>query len=51
MDSLQDDEDSGLPDLETDDDDQESENVITQFEVQDDGMIMALLNLCTLSTL
>ncbi len=39
MDSLQDDEDSCPPDLETDDDDQESVNVVPQFEVQDDGMI------------
>ncbi len=50
MDSLQDDDYSGLPDLETDDDDQESQNVIQQFEVQvlqDDGII----ELCTTSTL
>jgi hypothetical protein len=32
MNSLQDDEDSGPPDFETDDDDQESVNVIPQFE-------------------
>jgi hypothetical protein len=45
MDSLQKDEDSGPPHFETDDDDQESGNVIPQFEV------LALLNLCTTSTL
>ncbi len=39
MDSLQDDEDSDMPDLETDDDDQESVNVIPQFEVQADDII------------
>jgi hypothetical protein len=39
IDSLQEDDYSGLPDLETDDDDQESVNVIPQFEVQDDGII------------
>ncbi len=39
IDSLQEDDYSGLPDLETDDDDKESVNVIPQFEVQDDGMI------------
>jgi hypothetical protein len=38
IDSLQDDEDSCPPDLETDDDDQESVNVIPQFEVQVDGL-------------
>ncbi len=38
IDSVQDDEDSGLPDLETDYDYQESVNVIPQFEVQDDGI-------------
>jgi hypothetical protein len=37
--SLQDDEDSGPPDLESDDDDQESVHVIPKFEVQDDGII------------
>ncbi len=35
IDSLQDDDYNGLSDLETDDDDQESVNVIPQFEVQD----------------
>jgi hypothetical protein len=39
IDSLQDDEQSGLPDLEADNDDQESVNVVPQFEVQDDGII------------
>ncbi len=39
IDPLQDDEDSGQPDSETDEDDQESVNVIPQFEVQDDGII------------
>jgi hypothetical protein len=36
---------SGLPDLETNDDDQESVNVIPQFEVQDDGMIEFMHNI------
>jgi hypothetical protein len=45
MDSLQDGEDSGPPDLETDDDDQESVNVIPQFEVQDDGIIEFMHNI------
>jgi len=36
---------SGLPNLETDDDDQESGNVIPQFEVQDDGMIEFMHNI------
>ncbi len=50
IDSLHEDDFSGLPDLETDDDDQEIVNVISHFEVQDDdGMIE--LNLCTTSTL
>jgi hypothetical protein len=46
---LQDDEDSGPPDLETNDDDQESVNVILQFEVQDDGIIefMHYINIMT----
>jgi hypothetical protein len=39
IDSLQEDDYNGLPNLETDEDDQESVNVISQFEVQDDGMI------------
>jgi hypothetical protein len=46
IDSLQEDDDySGLPNLETDDDDQESVNVISQFEVQDDGMIELMQNI------
>jgi hypothetical protein len=47
MDSLQDDQDrdSGPPDLETDDDDQESVNVIRQFEVQDDCIIEFMHNI------
>jgi hypothetical protein len=45
IDSLPDDDYSGLPDLETDDDDQESENVIPQFEVQDDGIIEVMHNI------
>ncbi len=45
MDSLQEDDYSGLPDLETDDDDQESVNVIPQFEVQDDGIIEFMHNI------
>ncbi len=47
IDSLQEDDYSGLPDLETDDDEQGSGNGVPQFEVQDDGMI----DLCTTSTL
>ncbi len=42
IDSLQDDEHSGLSELETDDDDQESVNVNPQFEVQNDGMASTL---------
>jgi hypothetical protein len=45
IDSLQEDDYSGLPNLETDDDDQESGNVIPQFEVQDDGMIEFMHNI------
>jgi hypothetical protein len=45
IDSLQEDDYSGLPDLETDDGDQESVNVIPQFEVQDDGMIEFMHNI------
>ncbi len=45
IDSLQEDDYSGLPDLETDDDDQESLNGIPQFEVQDDGMIEFMLSI------
>jgi hypothetical protein len=39
IDSLQEDGYNGLPNLETDDDDQESVNVISQYDVQDAGMI------------
>ncbi len=39
IDSLQEDDYSGLPDLKADYDKMESANVIPQFEVQDDGMI------------
>ncbi len=48
---MQEDDYSGLPDLETDDDDQESVNVILQFEVQDDCMIefMHNINIMTFS--
>jgi hypothetical protein len=42
IDFLQDDDYSGLPDLETDD---ESVNVIRQFEVQDDGIIEFMHNI------
>jgi hypothetical protein len=45
IDSLQEDDYSGLPNLETDDDDRESVNVISQFEVQDDGMIELMHNI------
>jgi hypothetical protein len=45
IDALQGDDYSGLPDLETDDDDQESVNIIPQFEVQDDGMIEFMHNI------
>ncbi len=41
IDSLQEDDCSGLPDFETDDNDQESLNVIPQFEVQDDSRLPA----------
>jgi hypothetical protein len=49
IDSLQEDDFSGPPDLETDDDDQESVSVSRQFEVQDDGMIgfMHTINIMT----
>jgi hypothetical protein len=43
--SLQEDNYSGLSDLETDDDDQESVNVVPQFEVQDDSMIEFMHNI------
>jgi hypothetical protein len=39
IDSLQDDELIGMPDLESDDDDQESIKGTPNFEVQDDGII------------
>jgi hypothetical protein len=45
IDYLQEDDCSGLPDLETDNDDQESVNVIPQFEVRDDGMIKFMHNI------
>jgi hypothetical protein len=45
IDSLQDDDYSGLPDFETDDDDQESVNIIPQFEVLDDGIIEFMHNI------
>jgi hypothetical protein len=49
IDSWPEDDYSGLPDLETDDDDQESVNVISQFEVQDGGIIefMHTINIMT----
>ncbi len=49
IDSLQEDDYSGLHNLESDDDDQESLNGIPQFEVQDDGMIefMHTINMMT----
>jgi hypothetical protein len=45
IDSLQEDDYSGLPDLETDDDDQGSGNVAPQSEVQDDSMIEFMHNI------
>jgi hypothetical protein len=45
IDSLQEDDYSGLPDLETDDDEQGSGNVAPQFEVQDDSMIEFMHNI------
>ena len=45
IDSLQEDDYSGLPDLETEDDEQRSENVVPRFEVQDDGMIEFMHNI------
>jgi hypothetical protein len=45
VDYLQDDEDSGQPDLETDDNDQESVNIIPKNEVQDDGIIEFVHNI------
>ncbi len=44
IDSLQDDEYIGLPDLESDDEDQESINVTPKLEVQDDGIIKHMHN-------
>jgi hypothetical protein len=44
IDFLQEDDYSGLPDLETDDDEQESGNVVPQFEVQVDIMIEFMHN-------
>jgi hypothetical protein len=45
MASLQDDEVSGQPNLESDDDEQGNENVAPQFAVQDDGMIEFMHNI------
>jgi hypothetical protein len=45
IDSLQEDDYSGLPDLETDDDEQESGNVVPQFEVQDNSIIEFMHNI------
>jgi hypothetical protein len=45
IDSLQDDEDSGPPDLESDYDEQGTENVAPQLAVQDDGMIEFMHNI------
>ena len=45
IDSLQEDDYSDLPDLETDDDEQRSGNVAPQFEVQDDSMIESMHNI------
>jgi hypothetical protein len=45
IDSLQEDDYSGLLDLKTDDDDQESVNDVPQIEVQDDGMIEFMHNI------
>jgi hypothetical protein len=45
IDSLQEDDYSGLPDLESDDDEQGSENVVPRFTVQDDGMIEFMHNI------
>jgi hypothetical protein len=52
IDSLQEDDYSGSPNLETDDDDQESVNVISQLEVQDDSIMMIefMHNINTMST-
>ncbi len=45
IDSLQEDDYSGLPDLETDDHEQGSGNVAPQFEIQDDSMIESIHNI------
>ncbi len=45
IDSLQEDDYSGLPELETDDGDQETVNVVAQFEVQDDCMVEFMHNI------
>ncbi len=45
IDSLQEDDYSGLPDLETDDDVQESGNGVPHFEVQGDSMIEFMHNI------
>jgi hypothetical protein len=45
IDSLQEYDYSGLPNLETDDDGQGSGNVVPQFEVQDDSMIEFMHNI------
>ena len=45
IDSLQEDDYSGLPDLDTDDDEQGSVNVAPKFEVQDDSMIEFMHNI------
>ena len=45
IDSLQDDDYSGLPDLETDDDEQGSGNFAPKFEEQDDSMIEFMHNI------
>ena len=45
IDSFQEDDYSGLPDLETDDDEQGSENIVPRFEIQDDGMIEFMHNI------
>ncbi len=45
IDSLQDDDDSGPPDLGSDDDEQGTENIAPQFAVQDDGMIEFMHNI------
>jgi hypothetical protein len=45
IDSLQEDDFSGPPDLESDDDEQGSKNVEPRFAVQDDGMIELMHNI------